>query len=107
MANTRPDSFSDLKEITTRNTLAQEIITGFSAGTPALAEFWDYLTTALSDTRALTAELSAIRLDRDNLLAAIRATLAAHADGEPDPLYYIRDELNAHQTDSQRPGESS
>ncbi len=23
------------------------------------------------------------------------ATLGAHADGEPDPLYYLRDELQA------------
>ena len=34
------------------------------------------------------------RLDRANLLAAARATIAAHHDGEPDPLAYLRDELN-------------
>jgi hypothetical protein len=42
----------------------------------------------------LTAELAATRLDRANLLAAIRATLAASADGEADPLAYLRDELS-------------
>jgi hypothetical protein len=30
-----------------------------------------------------------------NLVAAARASLAAGEDGEPDPLYYIRDELRA------------
>ncbi len=30
-----------------------------------------------------------------NLVAAARASLAAHEDGEPDPLYYVRDELRA------------
>ena len=55
---------------------------------------------ALTDTLALSAEIirqraeiAAIRLDRANLLAAIRATLAAHHDGERDPLAYLRDEL--------------
>ena len=33
--------------------------------------------------------------DLHNLLAAARATLGAHADGEPDALYYLRDELQA------------
>jgi hypothetical protein len=31
-----------------------------------------------------------------NLLAASRATIAAHHDGEPDPLGYLHDELAAH-----------
>lgn len=43
----------------------------------------------------LSADLKSARLDRANLLAAMRAALAAHADGEPDPLFYLRDELNA------------
>jgi hypothetical protein len=30
-----------------------------------------------------------------DLVAAARATLAAADDGEPDPLYYVRDELQA------------
>ena len=46
----------------------------------------------------LSAERDRARLDRANLRAAMRATLAAHADGEPDPLWYLRDELNAAQT---------
>ncbi len=46
-------------------------------------------------------------MDRANLLAAMRATIAAHADGEPDPLYYLRDELNARQARSAGPGGAS
>ncbi len=40
-----------------------------------------------------------------DLVAAARATLAAADDGEPDPLYYIRDELQAQSqlTDRRQP----
>ena len=51
----------------------------------------------LAELQRARAELEAARLDRANLLAAMRATLAAHADGEADPLYYLRDELDARQ----------
>lgn len=34
------------------------------------------------------------RHDQD-LIAAAHATLTAYADGEPDPLFYLRDELSA------------
>jgi hypothetical protein len=61
---------------------------------------WRYLSAALADTSRLVAEvvrqradLAGIRLDRANLLAAIRAALAADRDGETDPLAYLRDEL--------------
>jgi len=37
------------------------------------------------------------RLESANRLAAIRAALHAHRDGEPDPLAYLRDELPAGQ----------
>jgi hypothetical protein len=30
-----------------------------------------------------------------NLLAAARAALSAEHDGEPDPMWYLRDELRA------------
>ena len=101
--NSRPDF--DLQQISTRNAHARNIIAGFSSVLPALADWWQALTDALSDTTTLaaqvtrlSAELERTRLDRANLLAAMRATLAAHADGEPDPLWYLRDELNASQT---------
>jgi hypothetical protein len=116
MTNPRPNSRTpvDLQEITTRNDTARHMIAGFATEMPALAGFWRHLGTALADNLTLCAEitrlnteLAATRLDRANLLAAIRATLAAHADGEPDPLYYLRDELDARQMPSQPPGRSS
>jgi hypothetical protein len=41
----------------------------------------------------LKAALAAARLQSANRLAAIRAALAADADGESDPLDYLRDQL--------------
>ena len=89
-------------EITTRNDVSRDIIAGFAAVTPTLVGVWRLIDTALADLPAVLAELrrtraelEAVRLDRANLLAAIRATLAADAEGEPDPLGYLRDELDA------------
>ena len=114
MANPRPHYRIDLEEIAARNQTARHMIAGFSAEMPVLADFWRHLDTALADNLTLsaevarlTAELTATRMDRANLLAAIRATLAAHADGEADPLYYLRDELDARQMPSQRHGRAS
>jgi hypothetical protein len=89
-------------EITTRNEIARDVIAGFAAVTPTLAGVWRLIDTALADLPAALAdlgrgraELEAVRLDRANLLAAIRATLAADAEGEPDALGYLRDELDS------------
>jgi hydroxymethylglutaryl-CoA reductase len=41
----------------------------------------------------LAATLAAVRLQSANRLAAIRAALGAAADGESDPLAYLRDQL--------------
>jgi len=43
----------------------------------------------------LRARLARTLTDLHNLIAAARAALGAHADGEPDALYYLRDELDA------------
>jgi hypothetical protein len=40
--------------------------------------------------------LSECRRQHQNLEAAALATLAAHAEGEQDPLFYLRDELGVH-----------
>jgi hypothetical protein len=94
-----------LQEVRTRNDAARHIIAGFATAMPALAEIWRYLEDALNDALTLSAEitrlcaeLQATRLDRANLLAAMRATLAAQADGEADPLSYLRDELGTPKT---------
>lgn len=88
-------------QVTTRNDIARDIIAGFAAVTPNLAGVWRYLDHALADIPAtladlgrVRAELEAVRLDRANLLAAIRATLGAHNEGAEDPLGYLREELD-------------
>lgn len=105
---------AQLGEITARNQIARQIIAGFAAEMPAAAGFWRQLDTALADNLTLAAEitrlsteLSSIRLSTANLIAAARATIAAHAAGEPDPLYYIRDELAARQMPSPHLGRAS
>jgi hypothetical protein len=100
MRNTVPYSSIDLTQAMTRNSAARDIVAGFAAATPALAVMWQQIEAALADSRALAGDvvrlsdqLRSARLDRANLLAAIRATLAADSDGEADPLSYLRDEL--------------
>ncbi|GAA3381600.1 hypothetical protein [Cryptosporangium minutisporangium] len=48
-----------------------------------------------SENARLRAAVTDLRIRYAFLLAAVRATLAADRDGEPDPLYYVRDELSA------------
>jgi hypothetical protein len=49
----------------------------------------------VAELTRLAGELDQARLEGANLRAAMRAALAAHADGEADPLWYLRDELHA------------
>jgi hypothetical protein len=58
---------------------------------------------AVADVPVLLTEIGRVRTmhaltraQHADLLAAARATLAAHRDGEADPLYYLHDELAAH-----------
>ena len=58
------------------------------------------VTILIVDIKRLISEISRLhsaligeRLISANLRAAIRAALSAQADGEPDPLAYLRDEL--------------
>jgi hypothetical protein len=102
---TLPYSSTDLQEVRTRNDHARRIVAGFASAMPAIAGIWRDIAGALSDTAALSADITRLsaelhdaRLDRANLLAAMRAALAAHADGEPDPMSYLRDELDAPET---------
>jgi hypothetical protein len=104
----------DLEEIAARNETARHMIAGFAAEMPPLADFWRLLDAALADTPALAAEVSRLaaelataRREAADLLAAMRATLTACADGGTDPLWYLRDELNARQTRSQGSGRAS
>ena len=95
-----PESGINLYAVYARNDNARRVVAGLAAATPALADVWRQLGRALDDIPALvtlvarlTAELADARLDRANLQAAMRATLAAHADGEADPMTYLREEL--------------
>jgi hypothetical protein len=60
------------------------------------------ITNALSLIPALCNEIRELRhrlaialSDLADLAAAAKAALGAYADGEPDPFYYLRDELEA------------
>jgi hypothetical protein len=108
MTNPSPYVNINLEEIATRNESARHTVAGFSIAMPTLAEIWEYLEAALNDVPALSAEvarlsgeLGSARLDRANLMAAARAAIGAHRDGEPDPLAYLRDELDAVTSPSQ------
>jgi hypothetical protein len=95
-----PESAINLYAVYARNDNASRIITGFMAAMPAVSEMWQQVDRALADVPAmgsviarLTAELAGARMDNANLLAAMRAAIGAHADGEPDPFWYIRDAI--------------
>jgi len=99
-----PESGISLEAVYARNDIARRIVAGAVSALPAASELWSQVDDALADVPALgavigrlAAQLADTRMDRANLLAAMRATIAAQADGEPDPLYYLRDELNARQ----------
>ena len=105
-----PAPANNLPEVTTRNRAARVIVNALAGERPA--SIWQFLTDALADTPALTAEISRLRaqvaderLDWANLAAAALASISAHRDGEPDPLSYLRDELAAqgHQLQPGRP----
>jgi len=109
-----PETGINLDVVYARSDHARRIIAACTAATPAVHVMWEQVDHALADAPAmgaviarLTAELAATRMDRANLLAAMRATIAAHADGDPDPLWYLRDELAARQAPSQRDGSAS
>jgi hypothetical protein len=100
-----PKALPDFSEITTRNDIARDVIAGFAATSPTLKGAWRLIDKALADVPVVLAqlgrvraELEVVRLDRANLLAAIRACLAAADEGETDPLGYLRDELGTTDT---------
>lgn len=103
----KPMTGTEVRAARVRNDIARAIIGGFSLMTPLLAGVWGTVDRALADLSVLLAGLEAVRAERANLLAAIRCTIGAYADGEDDPLWYIRDELTACQTPSQDRGEAS
>jgi hypothetical protein len=91
---------SDPQEVTTRHRIARDLTTRLAAEHPA--DIWQHLLSAFADIPGLTAELTRLRaglaharLDLANLAAAALASIAAHDEGDSDPLCYLRDELRA------------
>jgi hypothetical protein len=110
MTGAVPYSAVNVPEAMARNSAARDIVAGFASATPTLAAAWRHVGAALADCAALAADvarladqLRAARLDRANLLAAIRAALAADSDAETDPLWYLRDALNAAHSAAETP----
>lgn len=112
MTHRHPYPHTDLQEAASRNTTAAQLLAALTRDPLPLLPVWAYVIDALDDIETLIdeitglrAELASIRYQRANLLAAIRATLAAHHDGDEDPLYYVRDELHAQTHADQTAGE--
>lgn len=101
----RAEPARDPKEVVTTtepvnypDTDLQEVANRHDSATAAMAK----VARALDTIPLLCAEINRLRRrlastlkDLHNLLAAARAVLNATADGESDPLFYLRDELQA------------
>jgi hypothetical protein len=98
---TQPDDYPDID-------LQEAAETYTAAQRSHLAKMWlrtpagRNTTNALALIPVMTSQLKRLRdhlartlTDLGNLTAAARATLGAQRDGETDPLYYLRDELQA------------
>jgi hypothetical protein len=81
-----PDT--DLQEVANRHDTATAAMT-------KLSRALDMIPLLSAEIRRLRRRLATTLNDLNNLIAAARATLSAQADGEEDPLYYLRDELTA------------
>jgi ABC-type transporter Mla subunit MlaD len=90
VTTTEPANYSD--------TDLQEVINRHDSATTAmtkLARALDAIPLLCAEINRLRRHLASTLKDLHNLLAAARATLSANTDGEPDALYYLRDELQA------------
>lgn len=90
VTTTEPANYpdTDLKEVASRHHSATAAMT-------KLARALDTIPLLCAEISRLRRRLATTLNDFQNLLAAARATLSAHRDGEADPLYYLRDELDA------------
>jgi hypothetical protein len=84
--NGHPDA--DLQEVAHQHDQATSALS-------TLATVLETIPRMCAEIGRLRARLARSLTDLHNLVAAARATLGAHADGEPDALYYLRDELEA------------
>ena len=90
MVNTsnRINPDTDLQEVANRHDTANTAMT-------KLRRALDTIPLLSAEITRLRRRLAASLNDLNNLLAAAKATLSAHADGEEAPLFYLRDELTA------------
>ena len=97
-----PSTIIDPKEVSNRAAIAGQIIDRCSRDFPSLASRWLPVSDSLADIPVLVSEVSELagsltaqRRRQANLAAAAKASLAACADQDHDPLGYLRDELAA------------
>lgn len=88
-ARRAPRPFLNLEAITTHLTALADVQSCGRCDI-ALAQVITDTARLLAEVSRLYDELATTRLEAANLRAAIRATLSAAADGEPDPLAYLR-----------------
>jgi hypothetical protein len=88
ITSNRANLETDLREVANRHDTA-------TAAMAKLGRALDTIPLLSAEIRRLRRQLATALTDLNNLLAAARATLSARADGEEDPLYYLRDELRA------------
>jgi hypothetical protein len=98
---TQPDDYPDidLQEAAETYTAAQRshLAKAWLRTPPGLktANALHLIPALVSQISRLRERLAHALTDLGNLTAAARATLGAQRDGETDPLYYLRDELQA------------
>lgn len=87
---TEPNDYlgTDLQKVASQHNEA-------SSAMRTLAAVLDTIPRLCAEIGQLRVRLTRTLADLHNLIAAARAALGAHADGEPDALYYLRDELDA------------
>jgi hypothetical protein len=86
--DTTQQSDTDLREAITHHDSALAIIR-------PVTDALNLIPSLAGEIRHLRRRLASTLLDQQDLIAAGQATLGAHADGEPDPFYYLRDQLQA------------
>ena len=79
---------TNLQEVASRHDIAAAVI-------GKLGRALDTIPLLSAEITCLRRRLTVTLTDLNNLIAAAKATLSAHTDGEEDPLYYLRDELTA------------
>jgi hypothetical protein len=90
----------NLQEALTRYTNAIRMLNSspilrilFHARTVVIVAALDAIPGLCQEIQHLRALIAVASIDHANLVAAARSTLLAERDGEPDPLWYLRDEL--------------